>query len=203
MATYILRRLVEAVPVLIGISIISFVIVRLAPGDPAALLADFSQLNPDQQQELRRSLGLEDPLPVQYVRMMGALLSGRLVSFRTGQPTLEMVLEAAPITLVLVLASVAAGVLSGVILGVISALKQYSRTDNAVTVLALFGLSVPQFWLGLMLIFAFAENLGWLPAAGIRPTGSSNYNPFEMLPYFILPTLVLASGMVAALTRYT
>jgi peptide/nickel transport system permease protein len=203
MTTYLLRRLIEAVPVLIGISIISYLIVRLAPGDPAALLADFTQLSPEQQQEFRRQLGLEDPIPVQYVKMMAALLTGTLVSFRTGQSTIGLVIEAAPITLLLVIAAVAAAVLTGVLLGVISALKPYSALDNVVTVVALFGLSVPQFWLGLMLIFLFAENLGWLPAAGIRPTGAVAYDPFEMLPYLVLPTLVMATGMVAALTRYT
>jgi peptide/nickel transport system permease protein len=203
MAKYLLRRLIEAVPVLIGISIISYLIVRLAPGDPAALLADFTQLTPAQQQEFRRQLGLEDPIPVQYVKMMAALFTGTLVSFRTGQSTIGLVLEAAPITLLLVIAAVAAAVLTGVLLGVVSALKPYSALDNVVTVLALFGLSVPQFWLGLMLIFLFAENLGWLPAAGIRPTGAVAYDPSEMLPYLVLPTLVMATGMVAALTRYT
>src|SRR5215207_616623 len=149
MARYLLRRLLEAVPVLIGISIISYLIVRLAPGDPAALLADFTQLTPEQQAEFRRQLGLDDPLPVQYVKMMAALVSGTLVSFRTGQSILELVAEAAPITLLLVLTAVAAAVLTGVLLGVISALTPYSVLDNLVTVLALFGLSVPQFWLGL------------------------------------------------------
>jgi peptide/nickel transport system permease protein len=200
---YLLRRLLEAVPVLIGISIISYLIVRLAPGDPAALLADFTQLTPEQQAEFRRQLGLEDPLPVQYVKMMLALFSGSLVSFRTGQSTVQMVFEALPITFVLVLLAVAAAVLTGLILGVVSALKPYSTLDNVVTVLALFGLSVPQFWLGLMLISLFAEYLGWLPATGIRPVGAAGYDPFEMLPFLVMPTLVMAVGMVAALTRYT
>ena len=190
-------------PVLLGISIISYAVVRLAPGDPAALLVDLTQLTPEQQQEFRRSLGLEDPLPVQYVKMMAALLTGSLTSFRTGQPTIEMVLEAAPITLVLVLLAVAVALLVGVALGIVSALRPYSPADNALTVLSLFGLSVPQFWLGLICIFLFAETLGWLPAAGIRPVGSTEFDPLEVLPFLVLPTLVMASGMVASLTRYT
>jgi peptide/nickel transport system permease protein len=203
MTRYLLRRLLEAVPVLIGISVISYLIVRLAPGDPAALLADFTQLTPEQQADFRRQLGLEDPLPLQYLKMMLALFTGSLVSFRTGQSTVQMVFEALPITLLLVLLAVAAAVLTGLILGVISALKPYSTLDNVVTVLALFGLSVPQFWLGLMLISLFAEYLGWLPATGIRPVGAAGYDPFEVLPFLVMPTLVMAVGMVAALTRYT
>jgi peptide/nickel transport system permease protein len=189
--------------VLIGISVISYAVVRLAPGDPAALLVDFTQLTPEQQDEVRRSLGLEDPLPIQYVKMMAALFTGQLTSFRTGQPTLQMVAEAAPTTLTLVLLAVAAGVLVGVVFGVFSALRPYGVADNTLSVAALFGLSVPQFWLGLILIFVFAETLGWLPAAGIRPIGSDSYDPFEMAPFVVLPTLVLASGMIATMTRYT
>ena len=148
---------------------------RLAPGDPIALLVDVSTLTAEQQQEYRQQLGLEEPLPVQYVKMVGALATGRLTSFRTGQPTIQMVLEAAPVTLVLVFLAVATALVIGVSLGAISALRPYSRTDTTVTLLALFGLSMPQFWLGLMLISIFAETLGWLPAAGIRrwaPAGS-------------------------------
>lgn len=188
---------------LFGISVISYAVVRLAPGDPAALLVDFTQLSPEQQAEVRRSLGLEDPLPIQYAKMMGALLTGQLTSFRTGQSTLQMVAETAPTTLTLVFLAVATGVAVGVAFGVLSALRPYGAADNALSVTALFGLSVPQFWLGLILIFVFAETLGWLPAAGIRPVGSSTYDPLEMAPFVVLPTLVLASGMIAAMTRYT
>jgi peptide/nickel transport system permease protein len=203
MLGYIRRRLLEMIPVLIGISIISFLIVRLAPGDPIALLVDVSTLTAEQQQEFRQQLGLEEPLPVQYVKMLGSLATGRLTSFRTGQPTIQMVLEAAPVTLVLVFLAVATALVTGVSLGAISALRPYSRTDTTVTLLALFGLSMPQFWLGLMLISVFAETLGWLPAAGIRPVGASGFNPLETLPYLVLPALVLATGMIASLTRYT
>lgn len=203
MLQYVRRRLIQAVPVLIGISIISFLVVRLAPGDPTALLVDVTNLSANEQAELRRSLGLDDPLPVQYVKMLGSLLTGRLTSFRTGQPTIQMVLEAAPVTLLLVATAVGTAVVTGVTLGVLSALRPYSWTDSGVTLLALLGLSVPQFWLGLVFIFIFAENLGWLPASGIRPVGATAFQPLEMLPYLVLPTLVLATTMVASLTRYT
>ncbi len=203
MLGYVRRRLIQAVPVLIGISIISFLVVRLAPGDPTALLIDVSQATPEQQQALRHQLGLDEPLPVQYVKMLGSLLTGHLTSFRTGQSTIAMVLEAAPVTLLLVFLAVATALVVGISLGVISALRPYSRTDTLVTLLALLGLSVPQFWLGLMLIYVFAENLGWLPPSGIRPVGASGWNPLEMAPYLVLPALVLATGMIAALARYT
>src|ERR1700704_659162 len=123
MLRYLARRAIEAVPVLFGISIVGFLIVRLAPGDPASLLADVTQLTPEQQHAYRVQLGLEDPLPVQYARMLLALLT-----------------------------------VTGVACGALAAWKPRTFADTLVTVLALFGLSLPQFWLGLMLITVFAAN---------------------------------------------
>jgi peptide/nickel transport system permease protein len=203
MTTYFIRRLIEAIPVLVGISIISFLVIRLAPGDPTALLADISLLSPDERLELRRSLGLEDPLPIQYVRMIGDLFTGDLLSLRTGESTIQMVLDAAPTTLLLITSTIIVSLLTGILFGVVSALRPYSRTDNLLTVLALLGLSVPNFWLGLMLVIVVAEHLRWLPASGIRPQGAMGFSPLEMLPYLVLPVLVQAAGIAAALMRFT
>src|SRR5205823_5001891 len=122
---YFLRRLVEAIPVMVGASILSFVVVVSAPGDPASLLVDFTQLTAEQQLEVRRQLGLEDPLPVQYWRMMSTLMTGQLRSMRTNQPTIQMVLDAMPVTLLIVVTAIALGVVAGVGLGVLSALRPY------------------------------------------------------------------------------
>lgn len=203
MTTYLIRRLLEAVPVLLGISIISFLVIRLAPGDPTALLADLSLLTPDERLELRQSLGLEDPLPIQYVKMIGALLTGELTSLRTGESTIRMVLDAAPTTVLLITGTIVVSVAVGVLLGVVSALRPHSRTDTILMALALFGLSVPSFWLGLMLIIVFAENLGWLPASGIRPQSGAASSPLDVLPYLVMPVVVLGSGIAAALMRFT
>jgi peptide/nickel transport system permease protein len=185
-----------------GISILSFVIVYAAPGDPVTLLADVSRVEPAQIDQIRQKLGLDQPLWVQYASMMRDLMTGGLLSFRTHQPTIQMLLEALPITLVLVAITVCVALAVGVTLGVISALRPNTRVDDLVMVSALFGLSVPQFWLGLLLIFVFAEGFGLLPATGIRPIGSAGYNPVEMAPFLVLPITVLASGLVGSLTRY-
>jgi peptide/nickel transport system permease protein len=203
MTTYMIRRLIEAIPVLLGISIISFLVVRLAPGDPTALLADLSLLSEQERLALRQSLGLEEPLPVQYVKMLGSLLTGDLTSLRTGESTIKMVLDAAPTTLLLIIGTILFSLLVGVCLGVVSALRPHSRTDTILMLIALFGLSVPSFWLGLMLIIVFAENLGWLPASGIRPQGATSVSPFDVVPYLILPVFVLGSGIAATMMRFT
>jgi peptide/nickel transport system permease protein len=203
MTTYMIRRLIEAIPVLLGISIISFLVVRLAPGDPTALLADLSLLSEQERLALRQSLGLEESLPVQYVKMLGSLLTGDLTSLRTGESTIKMVLDAAPTTLLLIIGTILFSLLVGVCLGVVSALRPHSRTDTILMLIALFGLSVPSFWLGLMLIIVFAENLGWLPASGIRPQGATSVSPFDVVPYLILPVFVLGSGIAATMMRFT
>jgi peptide/nickel transport system permease protein len=200
---YLIRRVIEAIPVLLGISIISFLVVRLAPGDPTALLADLSLLSEAERLALRESLGLEDPLPIQYAKMLGALLTGDLTSLRTGESTVKMVLDAAPTTLLLIGGTILFSLIVGVTFGVVSALRPHSRTDTVLMVLALFGLSVPSFWLGLMLIIIFAESLGWLPASGIRPQGATGVSPLDVLPYLIMPVLVLGSGIAATLMRFT
>jgi peptide/nickel transport system permease protein len=199
---YILRRLVIAVPVLLGISIISFLIVQAAPGDPISLLTDVTRLDPEAVAALRKRYGLDEPIWIQYATMMRDLLTGGLRSFRTRQPTLEMLGDALPFTLILMALTLVVSLVIGTVLGVISALRPNTRLDDFVMVTALFGLSVPHFWLGLMAILLFAELLGLLPSAGIRPIGSSGLNPVEMAPYLVLPVAVNASGLIASLARY-
>ena len=201
MLRYLLRRAVEAVPVLLGISVIGFLIVRLAPGDPASLLADMTQLSPEQQHQYRVQLGLEDALPIQYLKMLVALCTGTLVSLRSGQSTVQLVLDALPITMVLMLLSIVVGTLTGVACGAIAAWRPRTFVDSVVTLLALLGLSLPQFWLGLMLITVFAANLHWLPAAGLAQPGRQP--GLDSLPYLLMPTVVLAAGTVATLARFT
>src|SRR5438067_402461 len=201
MLRYLLRRAIEAVPVLIGISVVGFLILRLAPGDPASLLADMTQLTPEQQHAYRVHLGLQDPLPIQYVKMVLALFTGTLVSLRSGQSTLELVLNALPVTLVLMALSMIVGTVTGVACGALAAWRPRTFADRLVNVLALLGLSLPQFWLGLMLITVLAANLHWLPAAGLTEPGSQP--GFGSLPYLLMPTFVLAAGIVATLARFT
>jgi ABC-type dipeptide/oligopeptide/nickel transport system permease component len=188
---------------IIGISIISYGIIRMAPGDPTRLLADPEMLTTEQMTAMRSQLGLDDPLPVQYLKTMQSLVTGDLRSFKTRQPVLSMIGERLPATLILTGAVLVTGFTLGIILGIIQAIRPYSRLDDVVTFLSLFGFAVPAFWLALMLMLVFAVRLDWLPASGIRPTNASGWNLWQIAPYLVLPTIVLATNLLASVARYT
>jgi peptide/nickel transport system permease protein len=199
---YLVRRLGQFVPVLLGIALVTFAIVRLAPGDPAALMVDVQLLSPDELKRFRSDLGLEAPWPVQFARIVGELATGQLRSFRTGQPVLDVLRERLPVTATLILGSIALAALAGIPLGVLSATRPYGWLDNGLSVAALGGVSVPGFWFGLVLMYVFAGVLRVLPATGIGPTTKLSYTVADMAPYFVLPTLVLTLAIVPPIMRY-
>ncbi|MDQ3655144.1 MAG: ABC transporter permease [Chloroflexota bacterium] len=203
MSQHILRRIMLLIPMLFGISIISYGIIRLAPGDPARVLADPEMLTTEQMEALRVQLGLDQPIAVQYLRTMQSLLTGDLLSFKTRQPVIEMIVERLPTTLALAGCVLVIGFTLGMAVGVLQALRPNSRLDDVLTFLSLFGFAVPSFWLALMLILIFSVRLDWLPASGIRPTNASGWNPLEVAPYLILPTIVLTANLLASVARYT
>ncbi|HEX5501947.1 MAG TPA: ABC transporter permease [Thermomicrobiales bacterium] len=203
MSRYILGRLLLMIPLLVGISLVTFAIVRFAPGDPARLLADPEQLTTTQLAAARQELGLDDPAPVQYAKMMRGLLTGQLLSFKTRRPTLALIAERLPTTATLSTLAFLFGITGGVALGVAQALRPYGRLDDLCTAVSLFGFAVPGFWLAQMLVLLFAVRLRWLPAGGIRPVGATGWNPLAMAPYLVLPTLVLGTGLLAGVARYT
>lgn len=202
MRAYLVRRLGQFVPVLLGIALVTFAIVRLAPGDPAALMVDVQLLSQDELRRFRGELGLEAPWPVQFARIVGELATGQLRSFRTGQPVLDVLRERVPVTATLILGSIALAVLAGIPLGVLSATRPYGWLDNWLSVAALGGVSVPGFWFGLVLMYVFAGVLRVLPATGIGPTTKLSYTVADMAPYFVLPTLVLTLAIVPPIMRY-
>ncbi len=202
MRRYIARRLIQLIPLIIGISILSFAIIHFAPGDPARLLVDPEQATPERYRELRVELGLDDPLPVQYVKTMTALARGELYSYRSRQPVINLVLERMPTTLTLGLLAIVVGVLAGAAIGILQALRPNGPLDYLGTLVALFGFTVPSFWLGLMLIMLFAVRLHWLPVSGIRPPLATGWNPMEMAPYLVMPTIVLSTGLMGTIARY-
>jgi peptide/nickel transport system permease protein len=203
MRDYLIRRVLQFVPVLLGIALITFVIVRLAPGDPAALLVDTTLLGEAELRRFRAQLGLDAPLPLQFVRIVGELATGQLHSFRTGQPVLEILAERLPVTATLLGGSIVLAVLAGVPLGVLSATRPYTALDNLLTVGALWGISMPSFWFALILVYLFSGVLRLLPASGTGPAAALEYGVLDMVPYFVLPIVVLAAAIVPSVMRYT
>jgi peptide/nickel transport system permease protein len=192
MLRYIARRLVVATPTLLGVSLVVFMMVRLLPGDPARVIAGLLATEQDVER-IRRQLGLDQPAPVQYAIFLVRLAHLDLgTSARTGQPVLSEVLARLPGTVQLATSSIAVATLVGVAAGVLAATHHNRRLDYAISALMLFGVSMPVYWLGLMLIVVFAINLRWLPAAGSQDPGA-----------WIMPTLTLAAFSVALIARMT
>jgi peptide/nickel transport system permease protein/oligopeptide transport system permease protein len=192
MAQYIIRRLLAAIPTLFGVACIVFLMVRLLPGDPARTIAGPLASEVDVER-IRESLGLTKPIQEQFVTFMGNLLRLDLgESARTSQPVLEEVMARLPYTFQLALVAITLATIIGVAAGVLAATRQNSWADYLASALSLFGVSMPVYWLGLMLIVIFAINLKMLPAAGADEPSS-----------FMLPGITLALYAVGLITRMT
>jgi peptide/nickel transport system permease protein len=202
MQRYVARRLLQAVPIMVGVTVITFAMLVLAPGDPITLLVSPEQMGAIDVDVLRAQLGLDRPLPLQYVSTMTSLATGKLRSFRERRPVGEMLREAlAPTTLLAAIALVLALALS-LPIALASAVRPYTPLDHGVTVFSLLGISLPGFWFALILILIFTDRLGVLPASGIRPVGASGFNPAEIWPFVIMPTVVQCLSILPFLVRY-
>ncbi|HCC32599.1 MAG TPA: diguanylate cyclase [Clostridiales bacterium] len=203
MRRYVLRRVLQAVPVLLGITMISFFIIHLAPGSPAALLVD-PTADPASFEAMERALGLDRPLHVQYYRWVVRLLRGDLGrSFDDGRPVLERVVERIDLTFLLMAAAFLVSFCIGIPLGIVCAVRQYSRTDHVASAFAFVGLSLPNFWFALILMLLFTITLGWLPAQGIQTHGLG-FNLWDRTRHLIMPVIVLGyGGALAGYFRYT
>ena len=200
MLPFLGRRLLQLVATLFFVSLIVFGLQQLLPGDPALAMAG-EERDPAVLAQIRRQYRLDRPLPVQYVYWIGGVLSGNLgESMRLKEPVLTLIAQKFPVTLQLALMAIVIALTIGVTAGVVSAVKRNTPVDYAVNIVALWGISTPNFWLGIMLIFLFAVHLGWLPASGF-------VGPFEdpwlSLQTSILPAFVLGNSFAAVLMRHT
>ena len=189
---YIGKRLLMLIPVILGVTLIIFIMLALTPGDPARQILG-GEATEEQVEALREELGLNDPLPVRYLRYIWDMLHGDLgTSYSSKQPVTKELLERFPTTLLLSILCTVVGAIIGIVFGIISAVKQYTIFDNVSRVLALAGISIPSFWLGLMLIIVFSVNLKWLPSSGF-------YGP----EYWILPAITVGLVQAATVMRQT
>ncbi len=192
MYKYILKRILMMIPVIIGLSLLVFLVLKMTPGDPARIVAG-SEADEAAVEQIRKELGLDKPVLQQYVNYMAGLLRGDMGnSYANGKPVLGEIISRLPTTFALAFAGIFVAVLVGVPLGIISATKQYSLLDYISTVFALAGVAMPNFWMGLMLILLFSLYLGWLPSGGAADwTG------------YVLPAITIGTGAVANFMRTT
>lgn len=221
MLRYLLRRLLLLGPVLLGISLITFILMQLIPGDPVTIMLQGEVSSAQDLQRIRAAWGLDQPAPVQYLSYLAHLLTGDFGrSFMRQQPVLSLIADALPATVELALASLVIATLVAIPLGCLSALKHRTPLDRAVTLLTVLGISMPGFWIGLLLVLLFSVTLNWLPASGrlefsvgLEPiTGfylldsllQGNFDAFsDALAHLVMPAVVLGTAMAALTARMT
>jgi peptide/nickel transport system permease protein len=200
MLIFLGKRVLQLIPTLFFVSVIIFSLQQLLPGDPALVMAG-EERDPAVLEQIRKQYRLDQPVPIQYVYWIKGVLSGDLgESMRLKEPVLRLIMQKFPVTLQLALMAIVVSLVVGVTAGVISAIKKNTKIDYAVNLVALWGISTPNFRLGIMLIFLFSVWLGWLPASGY-------VSPFEdfwlSLQTTILPAFVLGNSFAAVLMRHT
>ena len=203
MRDFIIRRVLYAIPTLIGISIITFLIARLSPGDPIRLftfgIKDFTQ---EDYLRLLHAYGLDKPIPLQYVDWITKALQGNFgESLIYHRESFAMLMERVPNTLMLAVTALLLQLVIGVPLGVIAAFKRGKWVDGAIRIFGVVGHAVPPFWLGLILILLFAVQLRWLPSIGVLTVGHDQMDIFDRLKHLILPSFVLALTGIANYSR--
>lgn len=200
MLTFILRRLFSAIPTLILVSLFVFTLQKLLPGDPVLAMAG-EERDPAVIEYLRDKYCLNDPVPVQYLNWVGNVLKGDFgTSLRTEQPVTALIVSKLPVTLELSVFALLIALLIGIPTGILSAVRKGSAVDYSANIVALSGISIPHFWLGILLIMVFAVKLRWLPASGFVPFSE---NPLQNLKTLLLPAFVLGAGLSGILMRHT
>lgn len=201
MSRYLVRRLIHALITLLLISLITFTIIHLAPGGPS-ILAD-PEMSQEEAAILRHNMGLDQPLYIQYTKWLYNILRGDFGrSLLHGQPVLQMIGARLQATVILALAGITLTLVVGLPLGVLCALHRNSWLDRLMTLLTFGTISIPPFWLGIMLILIFAVRLRWLPSAGMRTVGADTAS-LDLVSHLVMPALVLASFTLAQVIRYT
>jgi len=202
MLSYIGRRVLQAIPLLIGVSVIGFGLMHLAPGGPLAVYTLNPTITAQDIERIKIIFGLDQPVHVQYLKWATGMFTGNWgYTFFGGRPVLWVIVERLPATMLLMGSALSIAILLGITIGMIGAARRYSVWDYLATSGALVALSFPTFWFGLMAIFVFAVDLRWLPSGGMYELGEEG-NVVDLLRHLILPTLVLALVITATYSRY-
>ncbi len=211
---FLARRLLSAIPLVLGVATIVFFLLSLAPGDAVSFFVS-PNITPEVLEQMRRNMGLDQPVHIRYLRWMGAMLQGDFgVSLARNQPVIDIIAEILPNTLILSASAMVLAFIGGVLVGVLQAVRQNRFTDGFLSVVGLFFYSMPSFWLALMLILVFglgARNLWdwpiWFPASGMTSVDYPFMSPLDQLRdrimHLVLPSLSLALVLAAAIARYT
>jgi peptide/nickel transport system permease protein len=200
MLSFILRRILIAIPTILLISIFVFSLQKLLPGDPVLAMAG-EERDPEVLEFLREKYRLNDPIPVQYLTWVGNALQGDLgISLRTNQPVTELIAEKLPVTIQLAVMAILFALVIGIPAGILSAVKKGTITDYIANIVALSGLSIPNFWLGIMLILLVSVKLNLLPASGYVPLSE---DPVKSITTMLMPAFVLGTALAATLMRHT
>ncbi|WP_454687428.1 ABC transporter permease [Agrobacterium leguminum] len=200
MPVYIGKRLLVAIPTLLIISIFVFSLQKLLPGDPVLAMAG-EERDPATIEFLREKYRLNDPVPLQYVNWLGGVVTGDFgISLRTNQPVLELIGQKLPVTIQLAVMATFFAMVIGIPIGILAAVKKNTWIDYTANIVALSGLSIPNFWLGIMLILLVSVKLGWLPASGYE---SIFVDPVRSIETMIMPAFVLGNALAATLMRHT
>jgi ABC-type dipeptide/oligopeptide/nickel transport system permease component len=207
MRSYAIRRILEALPLILGVIVVTFTVVHLAPGDPALILMGADQSDPQYLQMMRERLGLDRPFYEQLARYVLAVFRGDLGhSFARGQPVLHIILNRVPATLLLMGAALLFSSITGIVSGVYSSKRPYTLRDNLSTSFSLLGYSLPVFWLAQILVMIFAVRLGWFPVQGmvsVREELSGMDAVVDIAWHLVLPVLSLGMWNLALVSRMT
>jgi len=200
---YIIKRLLQAIPLLIGVSIIAFSIMHLAPGGPLSVYTLNPSITAQDIDKIKVILGLDQPIHIQYVKWAGGMFTGNWgTTFFGGRPVFDVIVERIPPTFLLMGSAMSIAIIVGMCTGILGAFKRYSIFDYFATTGAMVALSFPTFWFGLMAIYIFSLKLGWFPSGGMFTLGGDE-DALDLLRHLVLPTAVLALVLVAQWSRYT
>ncbi len=198
-----IRRTLQAIPLLLGITVISFLIMKLTPGDPVSLMSMSPHITPADLARMRHNFGFDQPVYIQYFKWLSALIRGDWgISLERGRPVIDIIANRLPNTLQLMAVSFVISVALAIPIGILSATKRYSWFDYSATTLSFFGVSMPVFWFGLILIVVFSVKLHLLPSAGMMSVGADSTDIFDRLRHIILPAVVLSLSGIAGWSRY-